>query len=104
MAQAVEFLTAQLENIPWEGTVVLAKPGKIVLNRGSREGVEVGMKFDVGSVEELVDPDTGEVLDMDLTRVATLEVTSVKEKLAYSKALEGGSQVEKGMSFFPAGK
>ena len=67
VGQAVQFLIQQLEGIPWEGTIVLAKGDKFVVNRGSREGVQVGTKFKVGSVEELVDPDTGEVLDSEMT-------------------------------------
>ena len=100
--QGVLYLIEQLEDIPWEGTIMLAKDDKIILNRGTREGVESGAKFDVGETEELVDPDTGEVLDVSMTKVATLEVTSVKEKISYCKALSGGSKVKKGMSVLPS--
>ncbi len=100
IGQAVQFLVKQLETIAWEGTVMLAKGSKIIINRGSRDGVTVGKKFQVGEVEELVDPDTGEVLDSEMTKVATLEVTKVKEKIAYTKALDGGSAVKKGMTVF----
>ena len=102
VGQAVEFLTKQLESIPWEGTVVLASPTKIILNRGSREGVSIGAKFDVGSVEEIVDPDTGEVLDSEMTKIGTIEVTVVKEKVSYGKAIDGADQIKKGMTVFPA--
>lgn len=104
VAQAVQFLTEQLENIPWEGTVVLAKPDKLVINRGSREGVSEGMTFEVGEVEELVDPDTGEVLDVELTTVATLKATKVKEKISYCKAVDGAGKVTKGMSVYPVNR
>ena len=99
--QAVEFLTAQLEDIAWEGSIVLAG-SKLVMNRGTREGVSVGDRFKVGGIEELVDPDTGEVLDSEMTEVGRVEVTEVKEKIAYLKALSGGNAIEKGMSVFPA--
>lgn len=101
VAQTVEFLAGQLGNIPWEGTVVLVKPDKLIINRGSREGVTEGMMFEVGSVEELIDPDTGEVLDVELTTVASIQVTSVKEKVAYCKIVDGSGTITKGMSFFP---
>ena len=101
VAQGVEFLVAQLEDIPWEGTVAMAKPDKIIINRGSREGVAEGTIFDVGGIEEIVDPDTGEVLDSEMTRIATIEVTRVKEKIAYCKLIDG-SGIEKGMTIFPA--
>jgi hypothetical protein len=36
-----------------------------------------------------------------MSRTATIEVTSVKEKIAYAKLLSG-SGVQKGMTIFPA--
>ncbi|MBE6383220.1 MAG: hypothetical protein E7049_09470 [Lentisphaerae bacterium] len=99
VAQAVEFLIAQLETIPWEGSVSLVKPDKLLINRGSREGVAVGMKFDIGKVEEIVDEDTGEVLDSEMTKIGTVVVTEVKEKISYTTPLEGA---EKGMGVHPA--
>lgn len=99
VAQAVEFLVAQLESIPWEGSVSLVKPDKLLINRGSREGVAVGMKFDIGKVEEIVDEDTGEVLDSEMTKIGTVTVTEVKEKISYTTPLEGA---QKGMGVHPA--
>ncbi len=100
--QGVQFLIEQLEDIPWQAKIALAKGSKIVLNRGTREGVAVGQRFDVGAIEELVDEDTGEVLDSEMTKVAAIEVTTVKEKIAYCKAVNGGDAIQKGMSVFPA--
>ena len=97
--QALEFLVAQLDSIPWEGSVSLVKSDKLLINRGTREGVEVGMKFDVGKVEEIVDEDTGEVLDSEMTKIGTVIVTEVKEKICYTTPLEGA---EKGMGVHPA--
>jgi len=99
IAQAVEFLVSQLESIPWSGSVSLAKADKLIINRGSREGVAVGMKFDIGNVEEVVDDDTGEVLDSEMTKIGTVTVTEVKEKVAYTTPLEGAA---KGMGVHPA--
>jgi curli biogenesis system outer membrane secretion channel CsgG len=101
VGQAIDFLITQLERIPWEGTVSLVKDGKIMINRGEREGIRVGQKFNVGSVEQIVDEDTGEVLDTSMTNVGVLEVIEVKEKIAYCKALEGGDKIQKGMSIQP---
>jgi len=97
--QAMEYIVAQLDGIPWEGSVSLVKPDKLIINRGTREGVAVGMKFDIGTVEEVVDEDTGEVLDSEMTKVGTVTVTEVKEKVAYTTPLEGA---EKGMGVHPA--
>jgi len=102
VAKGVEFLIQQLEDIDWEGSVMMAKGEKIIINRGSREGVEVGMSFKVGEVEELVDEDTGEVLDSEMTTIAELEATKVKEKITYCKAVSGGAAIKKGMTVFAA--
>ncbi len=96
--QAVDFLIKQLDKIPWEGSVVLVTDGKILINRGLREGVQIGQKFKVGSTEQVVDPDTGEVLDVSMKQVGLIEVTEVKEKVSNCKALEGDGKIEKGMS------
>ncbi len=100
VGQAVQFLIQQLESIPWEGSIVLVKGDKIIVNRGSREGVQVGTRFRVGHVEELVDPDTGEVLDSEMTQVGSLVVTQVKEKIAYCSAESGKDVMQKGMTVF----
>lgn len=101
--QGVEFLIEQLQSLPWQGSVVLAKKNKIVINRGSREGVTVGAKFDVGSVEQLVDEDTGEVLDEEMTKIGSIEVTRVKEKIAYCAPVGcNASKIKKGMTIHPS--
>ncbi|MGD8441742.1 MAG: CsgG/HfaB family protein [Holophagae bacterium] len=98
-AQAVDFIKAQLPNIPWTGSVVLAKDDQVYVNRGSREGVSVGQQFTVGEVEVLRDPDTGEVLDEDMTEIATLQVSEVKEKLSICTVTSGDAgAIAKGMT------
>jgi len=101
VAQAVEFLVKQLDKIPWEGTVVSSKSGKIIINRGSREGVSDGQVFAVGKSEETRDPDTGEVLDRSVAKVGKIKVTSVKEKISICEATEGADKIEAKMSVMP---
>ncbi|MEN8163238.1 MAG: CsgG/HfaB family protein [Acidobacteriota bacterium] len=97
--EAVQFLIKQLPNFQWTGSVVMNKSGTIYVNRGEREGVGVGQQFIVGDVEVIRDPDTGEILDEDMTTIATLEVTKVKEKLSYCNVVSGdAASVEKGMT------
>jgi curli biogenesis system outer membrane secretion channel CsgG len=95
--EGVEFLTSKLESIPWTGTIILAKNGKVYINRGTREGVSVGQTFNVGKSEVLRDPDTGEVLDQSLEKVGTIKVLKVKEKLSICKILNGQG-ITKGMT------
>jgi curli biogenesis system outer membrane secretion channel CsgG len=98
-AQAVDFLTAQLPNILWSGSVVMVKDGQVYVNRGSREGIAAGQTFSVGEVEVLRDPDTGEVLDESMSEIARLKVSQVKEKLSICDVVSGdASRVAKGMT------
>ena len=101
VAQAVEFLTKQLDKLPWEGTVVSAKNGKIIINRGSREGVSEGMSFVVGKLEVTTDPDTGETLDSSVSKVGKIKATTVKEKISICEATDGGDKIEAKMSVQP---
>jgi curli biogenesis system outer membrane secretion channel CsgG len=102
VAQAVEWLTAQLDKIPWEGSVVSAKDGKIIINRGTREGVAEGQTFVVGKVEVTTDPDTGEELDRSVSQAGTIVAKTVKEKISICEATDGAKAIEKGMSVQPA--
>jgi len=95
--QCVAFLVDRLDDIPWSGQVILAKKGKVYINRGSREGVSVGDVFNVGEETILRDPDTGEVLDSDLDIVGKIKVVKVKEKIAVCKVISG-SDIQKGMT------
>lgn len=99
--QAVAFISAQIGNIPWEGTVIMVKNGKVYINRGSREGVDPGQIFQVGHAEQLRDPDTGEVLDSSMEKVGTIVIDSVKEKISIGRATEGQDKIEKGMTIMP---
>lgn len=99
--QITQYLIGQLDTIAWEGTVLMVKGSKIIINRGERDGVSVGKTFNVGEVDELVDPDTGEVLDVDMSIVGAIEVTKVKEKVAYAKPVSGGGAIAKGMTVMP---
>jgi curli biogenesis system outer membrane secretion channel CsgG len=102
VAQSVEFLIKQLEKIPWEASVVSSKDGKVLINRGSREGVSEGQTFVVGKMEETSDPDTGEILDSSDSKVGTIVTKTVKEKVTVCEATDGAKKIEKGMSVQPA--
>lgn len=100
VAQAVEFLEKQLEKIPWEGSVI--KVGdQVLINRGSREGVEEGNVFVVGTSESIVDKDTGEVLDTEVKEIGKIKASKVKEKISYCEVVEGAGKIKADMSVFP---
>jgi len=70
--EAVKFMIEQLPKIPWSGTVVQVASGKVYINRGTREGVTSGQQFIIGNAEIIRDPDSGEVLDTNVTEIARM--------------------------------
>ncbi len=96
---AVTFIQQQLDQVQWTGTVV--KSGsKIIVNRGTREGVTAGMTFKVGESEEIRDPDTGELLYTDITELAVIRVIDVKEKISICDLVSGTPPIE-GQAIYP---
>lgn len=96
--EAVAFISGQVEEIPWTGTVILTKGGKAYINRGEREGVTKGQSFVVGHTEVLRDPDTGEVLDESMEQAGTIIVERVKKKISICKIVQGAGSIKKGMT------
>ncbi len=104
LADAVRTLEAQLDAVQWEGTIVSAdRPTRVIINRGLREGVSVGQHFTVGESETISDPDTGELLYVDLHAIGTLEVVDVEEKIAFLRVIDVSSPVAEGMTVIPSG-
>ena len=92
IVQSVKFLASQFEDMGFTGSVIkVTSKGQIIINRGSNHGVEAGQEFIIAEKgEQLIDPDTGEVLDEEEGEViAEIKVTKVKEKLAYAELVDG---------------
>lgn len=76
-------MTTRIEPVRGKIARVLSER-EIAINRGSNDGVEIGMKFNVLDPEsqEVRDPDTGEVLGCVERPKAPVKVTMVYDKLA----------------------
>ncbi len=97
--EAVDFMMGQLPKIQWTGTVVQVAGDKVYVNRGTREGVDVGQEFVAGEATVIRDPDTGEVLDQTLKETARLQVVQVKEKVSICTVTRGKiASVKKGLA------
>jgi len=70
---------------------MVSKSGQVIINRGSNYGVATGQVFIIREEGEmLVDPSTGEILDMEEGEVtATISVAKVSEKVAYCDLVDG---------------
>lgn len=92
ITDAIPWMVLQLPSIRWRGTVVKVDKDRIIVNRGSREGVSVGDEFIVGESEILRDPDTGEVLDEIVHERARIKVIQVNERTAVCSIVSGTAQ------------
>ncbi len=95
---AVEYIASKLDDLPFEGRVIKVKGDVVYISAGKRHDVSKGEKFAVYSVgEELVDPETGEMLGAEEEELGDIEVFQVSEK--FSKARPVGSisgKIERG--------
>ncbi len=61
----------------WEAKVVMMKDGQVIINGGSETGVKNGERFVVYRAgEEMIDPDTGESLGAEETKIGEIEVVN----------------------------
>ncbi len=94
---AVEAIAEGLRNIPYQGRVILVKGDNIYLSAGKRTGASVGDVFTVYSRgEELIDPDTGEMLGAEEEELGKVKIYSVKEKFSKARPIGRLEGVEKG--------
>ncbi len=94
---AVAAIADGLKNIPYQGRVILVKGDSVYLSAGSRTGAEIGDVFTVYSLgEELVDPDTGEMLGSEEEKLGKVKIYSVKEKFSKARAQGSLEGAEKG--------
>ncbi len=91
IVKALGQINEQSEAQGWKTKVQAVKEGKIIILGGTRDGLKDGMKFEVFKLgEPLVDEKTGEVLDEgEETKIGEIELTEVKDKVAYAKAVSG---------------
>ena len=62
---------------PWEAKVVMMKDGQVIINGGSETDVKIGERFTIyRGGEEMVDPDTGESLGAEETKIGEIEVVN----------------------------
>jgi curli biogenesis system outer membrane secretion channel CsgG len=103
VGDAIEWMSAQLDQIPWRASVVLVRGDQIYIDRGAREGVAEGQVFSVGESEIIRNPDTGEVLDEIVTERARIQTVRVQEKVSICKVVAGdASTIYERMGVSPA--
>lgn len=96
--QAAKFFAKQFEEIPSDGSVVLVKDGRVIINRGEQYNFRKGMVLKMTEEgEDLIDPETGEVLEKaEGKEIGKIEITKTSEKVSYCKVLEGETNPARG--------
>lgn len=90
--KALAGLTVDNKRAPWTGLVVDVRGDTVILNAGADQNVGAGMVFGVyRRGETLTDPGTGEVLDVDIQRLGSVQVESVRDKVSTARMVEGQS-------------
>ena len=72
------------EKFPLQGRLVKIKENEVILNLGKRHAVTQGMIFNVLSEGEAIDLGDGEI-EYDTEVIGRIEVTQLKDKIAYAK-------------------
>ena len=68
-----------------EGLVSYIDNDEIIINIGSKEGVELGKTFDIIKLIEVPDPETGEIIKVLNKTIGELIVIQVEEKSSTGK-------------------
>lgn len=89
-----EILEAITAKYPLRGYVVQTTGEKILLNLGRKQGVTVGIKFDVLEESEPIKY-KGKLLQGSAKPVAQIEVVQVEKDLCYAKILSGQAKINR---------
>lgn len=87
---AVRQITDAMGRVPWSASVVAFDDGKVYVNAGAAQNLKAGTKLRVlRKGKALTDPGTGEVLEVLMTSVGSIEVQSVTEKISIAVLTSG---------------
>ena len=90
IVKAVALIAAGMQNVPWSSSVVDVDGNKVYVSGGTDRKITTGMvltAYRKGKV--FTDPSTNQVLDVELTRVGSVRVDSVREKVSTAVQVDG---------------
>ena len=98
--RVVELVTDNAESVKWQAKVIMMKDGKVYINSGANDGVQVGEVFTIMRPgEELIDPDTGISLGATTSKIGKIKVvdnSSIGNGKASICEVVDGSNFQKG--------
>lgn len=90
IVKAVDQIAAGMKDVPWSAMVVDASGSNIYVNAGATRNVQAGLVLtDYRKGQVLTDPSTGEILDVELQKVGTIRIDTVREKLSTAVLVSG---------------
>ncbi|MDI1280912.1 CsgG/HfaB family protein, partial [Brevundimonas sp.] len=91
IVRAVDQIASGMRRVTWSAIVVDAGPSGVYLNAGTDRNVVPGMTLSVWRPgRTLTDPGTGEVLDVEMSRIGRVQVATVRDRLSIATVTEGG--------------
>lgn len=90
IAKAVEGITAGMDKVPWQGSVVRVSGRQVFINAGYQENVEEGMRlrvFEKGI--ELIDTETNENLGRLDEEIGIIELIQVAPLFSVARIVQG---------------
>ena len=75
-------------SVPVGGLVVFVRGGRVAIDLGSEQSIQVGQEFEVYSEDEPIKNAAGEVLSYVTTKFARLRVAQVEPKLSWTTVVE----------------
>jgi hypothetical protein len=87
---AVKQITLGMENVPWSALVVMFDADKVYVSAGAAQNLKAGATLHVyrkGKV--LTDPATGVVLETLMSKVGTIQLQSVNNKVSIATVISG---------------
>jgi hypothetical protein len=75
-------------SVPVGGLVVFVRGGRVAIDLGSDQSIQVGQEFEVYTEDEPIKNAAGEVLSYVTTKHARLRIASVEPKLAWATVVE----------------
>ncbi|MDP1737006.1 MAG: CsgG/HfaB family protein [Caulobacter sp.] len=89
--KAVELIAAGMRAVAWSAQVIEADGDRVYVNAGADRNVAAGTVLSVWRRgRTFTDPTTGEVLDVDLQRIGTVRIDSVRDRLSTASVASGG--------------
>jgi curli biogenesis system outer membrane secretion channel CsgG len=91
------YVANRLEDAPWQGNVASVTGTKVMIVGGTNVGLQTGMTLTLLSRgENVVDPETNEVIGAETSEIGQIKVVNVQEKFSTCEIVQGGESAKRG--------